>query len=169
LAKASEGQAVLISGEAGIGKSRLAHELTESLSGEPHGRWRLQCSPYHQSSALFPVIESFRHAVGPDVDVTPAERLGRLGQIVRDTGADLATTVPVLAELLSIDLADRYPKLRWSPERLKAETLDALVEHCVLTAKRAPLLLLIEMPIGSTPRRRSWPSGRSRGSPRRRC
>jgi predicted ATPase len=81
-AKAGEGQIVLVSGEPGIGKSRLAQTMVERLAGEPHVRLRFFCSPYHQDSALYPVIAHLERAAGFRRDDTAEQRLDKLDALL---------------------------------------------------------------------------------------
>lgn len=144
LAKSGEGQVVVISGEAGIGKSRLVRALADRLGNEPHTVWRLQGSPYHSNSALFPVIQSMRRAVGLQADDTPAQRLDKLESLLKETSAHIAADAPIYADLLSFETEGRYPRPELSPQELKTRTLRALIDRCLLTAKKSPLLLIVE-------------------------
>src|SRR5499427_9441245 len=87
-AKAGEGRAVLISGEAGIGKSRLTAALSERIEDEPHTRVRYFCSPHHQDSALYPFIAQLEHAAGFARDDTPEEKLGKLKKLLTPAAPD---------------------------------------------------------------------------------
>jgi class 3 adenylate cyclase len=82
-AKDGEGQVVLLSGEPGIGKSRLAHALLESLADQPHIRLRYYCSPYHVNSALHPVIEQLERAAGFEPEDLPERKLDKLETVLR--------------------------------------------------------------------------------------
>jgi class 3 adenylate cyclase/tetratricopeptide (TPR) repeat protein len=144
LAKAGEGQIVLISGEAGIGKSRLIRALADRLREEPHVLWRLQCSPYNPNSALFPVIQSLYRAIELRPVDTADDRLDKLERMLRETGENVATLAPIYAELLSFDMAGRYVRREMRPQELKSLTLGALIDRCLLTAAKAPLLLIVE-------------------------
>src|SRR5262245_30132477 len=144
LAKAGEGQAVLISGEAGIGKSRLVRALADRLRSEPHQLWRLQCSPYHPNSALFPVIQSLNRSIDLRPQDTVEERLDKFERMLRESGEDVATAAPTYAELLALDAAGRYAKPDLTPQELKNRTLSALVERCLRMAAKLPVLLIVE-------------------------
>jgi hypothetical protein len=100
-AKTGEGRAVRISGEPGIGKSRVKAELSQRIESEPHTRLRYFCSPYHQDSALYPFIVQFDRAAGFARDDTVAEKLGKLGELLT-AGARGDNEIELLAELLSL-------------------------------------------------------------------
>ena len=144
LSKAGEGQAVLISGEAGIGKSRLVRALADRLKNEPHVVWRLQCSPYHTSSALFPLTENLRRALGYRAEDTVQERWEKLERMLAETGEDARVVAPIYAEMLSLDSAGRYAKLELTPPELKRLIVGTLIDRCLRTAAKSPLLLIVE-------------------------
>src|SRR5262249_39211627 len=107
-AKAGDGQVVLVSGEPGIGKSRVAAELAERLRPEPHVRLRYFCSPYHRDSALFPVVDQLGRASGFARDDPPAVRLEKLeGMLARAAPPD--GDVAFFADLLSLPASERHP------------------------------------------------------------
>jgi predicted ATPase len=110
-AKQREGCVVLISGEPGIGKSRIAQTILERLSGEPHTRLRYFCSPHHQDSALYPSITQLECAAGFRRDDTDEQRLSKLEAVLALGTNDLREAVPLLADLLSIPIGDRYAPL----------------------------------------------------------
>jgi hypothetical protein len=110
-AKAGDGQVVLISGEPGIGKSRVAQTVVERISAEPHTRLRYFCSPHHQDSALYPSIVQLERAAGFRREDTPEQRLAKLEAVLCQGTNDLSEAVPLLADLLSIPTGDRYPPL----------------------------------------------------------
>ncbi len=143
-AAAGDGQVVLVSGEPGIGKSRLVRVLTDDLAGGAHGLIEWRCSPYYQNSAFYPVIEDLHRRLRFDRDDAPGEKLRKLEAALERYGLDLSATVPLLGALLSLPLPERYPPLTIAPERQKQRTLDALVS-CVRTeTTRQPMLLIVE-------------------------
>jgi class 3 adenylate cyclase/tetratricopeptide (TPR) repeat protein len=144
LARTDQGQAVFVSGEAGIGKSRLIQVLAEKAAEKPHQLLRLQCSPYHQNSAFYPVIERLSRAAGFAADDTAEQRLGKLETLLTQNQEDVPSVCAVYAELLSLDTPARYPKLELPPQKLKDLTLQTLVSRLTLMSKRMPVLVIIE-------------------------
>jgi class 3 adenylate cyclase len=143
-AKGGEGSVVLLSGEPGIGKSRLAETILERLSGEPYTRLRLFCSPHHQDTALYPSITQLQRAAGFRREYTNEQRLTRLEAVLALAANDLGEAVPLLADLLSIPIGDRFPTLDLTPQKRKEKTLRALVAQVEGLAARQPVLLVIE-------------------------
>jgi predicted ATPase len=139
-----EGCVVLISGEPGIGKSRLAQTLVERLTDEPHTRLRTFCSPHHQDHALYPTITQFERAAGFRREHTSEERLDKLEAVLAQATNDLGEAAPLLAALLSIPTGERYPPLDLTPQKQKERTLRALVAQVEGLAARTPVLMLFE-------------------------
>jgi class 3 adenylate cyclase/tetratricopeptide (TPR) repeat protein len=138
------GQVVLLSGEAGIGKSRLVQVLHEHIAAEPHTRLEWRCSPYAQQSPLHPVIAHLHRLLRWRPDDTPAEKLHTLEETLTAYGLALPEMVPLFAALLSLPLPERYPPLTLTPERQKQKTLDALLAWLLIEATRQPVLFIVE-------------------------
>src|SRR5262249_50449827 len=143
-AKGGEGCVVLISGEPGIGKSRLAQAAQERLSNEPHTPLRLFCSPHQQDSALYPAIRQLERAAGFRREDTPEQRWDKREVVLRQATNALSETAPLIADLLSLPTGDRPPPINLSPEKRKEETLRALLARVERLAARQPLLFVLE-------------------------
>ena len=113
-AKTGEGQVVLLSGEAGIGKSRLSAALLEAIAAEPHTRLRYFCSPQHTDSAFYPIIGQFERAAGFAHDDTPQAKLGKLDILLAQSSTPRQDAT-LFAEMLSLPNDGRYPTLDLSP------------------------------------------------------
>jgi class 3 adenylate cyclase/predicted ATPase len=142
-AKAGNGQVVLISGEPGLGKSRITVTLAERLYAEPHLRLRYFCSSYHQDSALFPFIDQLGRAAGFVRDDVPAARLEKLEALLAFAAPPQAD-VALLAELLSLPPSERYPLPDLSPQRKKERTLEALIRQLEGLTRRQPVVMVFE-------------------------
>ena len=138
------GQVVLLSGEAGIGKSRLVRVLTERVVDEGAPWLTLRCSPYHTNSAFYPVIEHLQRLLQWHRDETPAARLATLEQTLQTVGLPLAEVVPLLAALLSLPVPEQYPPLALSPQRQKQKTQEALVAWLLAETAQQPVLAVWE-------------------------
>jgi class 3 adenylate cyclase len=142
-AKAGTGQVVLISGEPGIGKSRIVAALSERLAAEPHIRLRHFCSAHHQDSPLYPSIEQLRRAAEFEPDDPPAAKLRKLETLL----AAVATPeedVALLADLLSLPASERHPLPNLSPQRKKERTLEALIRQLEDLARQQTVLMVVE-------------------------
>ncbi len=140
------GQAVLISGEAGIGKSRLVHRLRERLreAQTPHSWLECRSSPYSQNSPLYPVIELVEQALRFEVEMTAEQKLERLEGGLALVGLEATEAVPLLASLLSLRLPERYAPLVMSPQLQRQKTLEALLAWTLALGEKQPLVLLVE-------------------------
>jgi tetratricopeptide (TPR) repeat protein len=143
-AKAGLGQVVLLSGEAGIGKSRLVQVLKDQVAAELHTRIEWRGSPYHQQSALYPVIDYLYRLLRGHQGDPPSEKLHSLEATLAPSGLVLSEAVPLLAALLSLPLPTSYPPLTLTPQRQRQKTLDTLLAWLHAEARRQPLLLVVE-------------------------
>ena len=140
------GQVVLLSGEAGIGKSRLVQGLTAHVAAEPQA-WLTpcQCSPYYQNTALYPLIDLLERVVLRIArEESPPQKLSKLEGFVVQYGLPLAEVVPLFAALLSLPLTADYAPLTMSPEQQKQQTLQALLTILLRRAAQQPLLFVME-------------------------
>jgi class 3 adenylate cyclase/predicted ATPase len=142
-AKSGEGQVVLLSGEPGIGKSRLTVALQARLQDEPHTRLRYFCSPHHQDSAFYPTIMQLERAAGFERHDAPEAKLDKLASLLGSSSGQ-ETDIQLLADLLSISTGDRFAPLSWSPQRKKEKTLEALLTQLEMLSRRQPVVMVYE-------------------------
>jgi class 3 adenylate cyclase len=144
--RASEGNGhvVLLTGEPGIGKSRLVRVVEDRIAGVPHRRLECRCSPYYQHTPLYPVIDLLPRAFQWERDDAPETKLGKLERGLAQYRVPQAEVVPLLVALLSLPLSERYPLPPLSPERQKQKTLEAVLVVLLAMAAARPLLLIVE-------------------------
>ena len=142
-AKGGEGQVVLLSGEAGIGKSRLTAALLERLAGDPHTRLRYFCSPQHTDSALYPIIGQMERAAGLARDDAPRAKLDKLDAVLAPTSTSIEDAA-LFAAMLSLPNEGRYPTLDLDPPQRRQRTMEALVSQVEALARRKPVLMIFE-------------------------
>ena len=143
LARQGEGQIVTLIGEAGIGKSRLIEGLQEAVGGEPHGLIYLQCSPYHNDNALYPVIHHISRNAGFAAGDSPEQRIEKLRALFSHRTAADPAAVPLLAELLSIPNAPPVPGSPTAAQR-KMATIALLADEIVRRGEVNTMLLIVE-------------------------
>jgi len=144
LAQDGEGQVVLLSGEPGIGKSRILSALWERLGEQEVQALRFQCSPYYVNSALYPLIDNFERALKFGRDESPEARLDKLEAFVVGHHGRPSSDMRFLASMLSIPCDERYGALPMTPHKQKEETLRALVDLMQTIARRHPSVMLFE-------------------------
>jgi class 3 adenylate cyclase/tetratricopeptide (TPR) repeat protein len=141
--KVGEGQVVLLSGEAGIGKSRLTAALLERLAAEPHTRLRYFCSPQHTDSAFYPIISQMGRATKLAREGTSKERLDKLDAILAPTLTSIQDAA-LFAEMLSLSNDGRYPALELPPALRRQKTLEALISQVQRLSRQNPMLMIFE-------------------------
>ena len=142
-AKTAEGQVVLLSGEAGIGKSRLTAALLERLAGEPHTRLRYFCSPQHTDSAFYPIISHMERAAGFAHDDNAQVKLDKLDAVLAPTSTSKEDAA-LFAEMLSLPNDGRYPALDLAPEQRRQGTMNALIAQTETLTRTKPVLMVFE-------------------------
>jgi class 3 adenylate cyclase len=143
-AKGGEGRVVLLTGEPGIGKSRVASALRDRLKSDPHTPLSYFCSPLHQGSALYPFIGHLTRAAGIERGDSTVVKLDKLQSLLALSSGNLPEAMPLFSALLSIPGGDRYPLPEMTPQRRKERTLAALLDQLNRLAMRQPILMLYE-------------------------
>jgi len=143
--KARQGQVVLLTGDAGIGKSRLVQMLKEHVAHEPHMRWECRSAEYAQNTALFPLTDLFQRILRFETYETPDAKLAKLEHALRQYRLPLEESVQLFAPLLSLPLPEnRYPLLNLSPQRQRQKTLETIVAILLELAEHHPVLFILE-------------------------
>jgi predicted ATPase len=143
--KGGHGQVVLLTGDAGIGKSRLVQVLKDHVATEPHVRWECRSVPYYQNTALFPLVDLFQRLLRFQTEDTPDEKVGKLEHGLSQYKLPIEETIPLLAPLLSLALPEnRYPRLNLSPQCQRQKTLETIVAILLELAERQPVLFILE-------------------------
>jgi class 3 adenylate cyclase/predicted ATPase len=144
-AKAGHGHVVLLTGDAGIGKSRLVQMLKEHMANQSHTCWECRSLSYFENTALFPLTDLFQRLLRFQAEDTPDEKLRKLEQMLRQYRLPLEETIFLFAPLLSLPLPeDRYPPLALSPQRQRQKTLETIVAILLELAERQPVLFIVE-------------------------
>ena len=144
-AKAGPGHVVLLTGEAGLGKSRLVQVLKDHVANEPHTRWECRSAEYYQNTALFPLIELFQRILQWQHDETPDAKLAKLEYALSQYRLPLEESVPLFAPLLSLSLPEsRYAPLHLSPQRQRQKTLETIIAILLEQAEQHPALFIVE-------------------------
>ena len=144
-AKCGQGQVVLLTGDAGIGKSRLVQMLKDHVTPEPHVRWECRSAEYSQNTAQFPLTDLFQRLWQFQTEDTPDTKLAKLEQALCQYRLPLEEAVPLFAPLLSLPIPeDSYPLLNVSPQRQRQMTLETIVAILLELAERQPVLFILE-------------------------
>lgn len=144
LACGGEGQAVFVSGEAGIGKSRLVEGLRHEVANSKHISLRYQCSPHYSTSALYPVILQLQRAAHFEPDDSADTRLDKIEALLKGAGTMNPGDAQLFAHLMSIPFESRYGELTQSPQQIRARTFEMLITHVLALAERDAVLFIVE-------------------------
>lgn len=142
--KSGEGQMVLLTGEAGIGKSRITRAAVDAMTAETLVHMTYQCSPYHGDTALYPVVQQLNQIAGFNKDDDNEIKLDKLERLVGDSTDGLKSVMPLFAALLGIDCTERYGPLELTPQKQRARTLEVLANRVIDLSYNQPLLLVVE-------------------------
>jgi len=144
LAKGGEGQVVLLSGEAGIGKSRIVRALRELVSEDRHYSLRYQCLPFHASSAFYPIIQRLERAARYAAEDTVDVKLDKLEELLRMSSDDIDTIAPLFAALLSLPADHRYGPLDLTPQQRRDRIFAAMMGQVLALSEQRPVLFVVE-------------------------
>jgi class 3 adenylate cyclase/predicted ATPase len=143
--KAGHGHMVLLTGEGGIGKSRLVQVLKDHVANEPHVHLECRSVPYYQNTALYPLTDLFQRTLQWRPDETPEEKCSKLEQALSQYKLPVEETVPLFAPLLALPISEhRYPSLNLSPQRQRQKTLETIVALLLELAEHQPVLFIVE-------------------------
>jgi len=143
--KAGHGQVVLLTGDAGIGKSRLVQMLKEHIAHEPHTLWECRSTEYYQNTPLFPLIDLLQRLLRFQTEDTPDAKFGKLEHALSQYRLPLEESAQLLAPLLSLPIPEhRYPPLNLSPQRQRQKTLETIVAILLELAEHQPVLFIVE-------------------------
>jgi predicted ATPase len=144
-AKSGQGQVVLLTGDAGIGRSRLVQMLKEHVANQPHTCWECRSSSYFENTALFPLTDLFQRLLQFQSKDTPDEKFGKLEQMLSQYRLPLEESIQLFAPLFSLLLPEHHsPSLNLSPQRMRQRTLEVLVVILLEQSERHPVLFILE-------------------------
>ena len=136
---------VLLSGEGGIGKSRLVQVLKDHIANEPHTLWECRSLPYYQHTALYPIVDLIQRTLRWQPQHTPEEKLATLAQELSQYRLPVEESVQLFAPLLSLPVPEQAsPPLHLSPQCMRQRTLEALVAILLEQAEQHPILFIVE-------------------------
>jgi len=144
LAKGGEGQVVVLTGEAGIGKSRMLQALRDQIAEADYLQLNHQCSPHHLNSAFFPIIQRIEHAAGFTSNNETEDKLDKLESLLGLWSDDIAPAAPMFAALLSLPIDQRYGAQTATPQQLRDRIIAALTSQLLEMAQHQPILFIVE-------------------------
>ena len=139
-----EGRVMLLSGEAGIGKSRMVQDFRGSLPDRSYYSFHFQCSPHHVNSAFHPIIQRLRRRAGFAADDDSQTKLEKMEAYLLRRRAEISAVAPIMAKLLSLPGNSRYEPLDLSPHQLKNRTIEIVIHHLLAQSQQQPVLFVIE-------------------------
>ena len=142
-AGSGEGQVVVLSGEAGIGKSRIVRAIIDAIAEDEHFRINYQCSPYHSDSALYPAIQQLSRAAGFAKDDDEGTKLDKLEALLALGRNNTPESCALISALLGLD-GSRFTELDLTPQQQRMRTLEALLQQLVTLSIRKPVLFVVE-------------------------